>query len=54
MRQHPRIYLLMMILVATIFTVPLGAAYLTDMPATLKQPDGTTLQCFASGDEYHN
>ena len=54
MRQHPRIYILMMILVATIFAIPLGAAYLSDMPATLKQPDGTILQCFTSGDEYHN
>ncbi|PKN78661.1 MAG: hypothetical protein CVU48_07640, partial [Candidatus Cloacimonetes bacterium HGW-Cloacimonetes-1] len=54
MRQHPRIYLLLMILVATIFTMPLQAAYLTDMAITLKQPDGTTLQCLASGDEYHN
>jgi M6 family metalloprotease-like protein len=24
------------------------------MPTTLTQPDGSTLECFASGDEYHN
>ncbi|HRY31560.1 MAG TPA: M6 family metalloprotease domain-containing protein [Bacteroidales bacterium] len=29
-------------------------AYLKDMPVTVYQPDGTALQLFASGDEYHN
>jgi len=32
----------------------LNAAYLHDMPMTLYQPDGTKIECFASGDEYHN
>ncbi|MCB5251552.1 MAG: M6 family metalloprotease domain-containing protein, partial [Candidatus Cloacimonetes bacterium] len=32
----------------------LVAAYLTDMPVQVNQPDGTMINCFASGDEYHN
>ncbi|MDY0151896.1 MAG: hypothetical protein RBS43_06440, partial [Candidatus Cloacimonas sp.] len=32
----------------------LHAAYLSNMPTTVTQPDGSQLQCFASGDEYHN
>ena len=30
------------------------AAYLRNIPMTLSQPDGTVLQCFASGDEFFN
>lgn len=30
------------------------AAYLSNMPVTVTQPDGSTLDCLASGDEYHN
>lgn len=30
------------------------AAYLTDIPYTITQPDGTVIECFASGDEYFN
>ena len=30
------------------------AAYLKDVPVTVTQPDGTVLQCFASGDEFFN
>lgn len=32
----------------------LSAAWLTNMPTTVYQPDGRPLDCFASGDEYHN
>ena len=32
----------------------LHAAYLRNIPMTLTQPDGATLYCFASGDEYFN
>lgn len=31
-----------------------NAAYLRNIPMTVTQPDGTTLQCFASGDEFFN
>lgn len=34
--------------------LPVWAAYLTNMPVSLRQPDGTKMECFASGDEYHN
>lgn len=30
------------------------AAYLENVPMTLTQPDGTKLECFASGDEFYN
>ena len=37
------------------FTFSSGhAAYLENIPQTLKQPDGTVLHCFASGDEFYN
>ncbi|MBZ5554622.1 MAG: M6 family metalloprotease domain-containing protein [Acidobacteriia bacterium] len=31
-----------------------NAALLKDVPVTLRQPDGTLVQCFATGDEYQN
>ncbi len=34
--------------------VSLHAAYLTDVPISVTQPDGSVLNCYASGDEYHN
>ncbi len=37
-----------------VLTINLFGAYLTDIPQTLTQPDGTILNCFASGDEFHN
>ena len=30
------------------------AAYLENVPVTLTQPDGTAIECFATGDEYYN
>jgi hypothetical protein len=32
----------------------LDAAYLQNVPQTITQPDGTTLECFATGDEFYN
>lgn len=32
----------------------LYSAFLRDMPVTVSQPNGEILNCFASGDEYHN
>ncbi len=34
--------------------LPLKSAYFTSMPASVSQPDGSVLECFVSGDEYHN
>ncbi len=31
----------------------LKAAYLENVPVTIKQPDGKTLKCYISGDEFH-
>jgi len=30
------------------------AAYLKDRPTTVKNPDGTEIHCYSSGDEYFN
>ncbi|PKN77808.1 MAG: hypothetical protein CVU48_10335 [Candidatus Cloacimonetes bacterium HGW-Cloacimonetes-1] len=32
----------------------LTAAYLTDIPVQVNQPNGTVINCLASGDEFHN
>jgi M6 family metalloprotease-like protein len=41
-----------------IFTLVIGlnlfGAYLTDLPYTIIQPDGSVFNCLASGDEFHN
>ena len=37
-----------------IFGITAFAAYLKNVPLTLTQPDGTTIECFATGDEYYN
>ena len=36
------------------FHQSLNAAYLKNVPQTIKQPDGTIIKCFATGDEFHN
>ena len=40
------------LLLSTLF--PLRAAYLENVPQTLIQPNGDTLHCFATGDEYYH
>ena len=30
------------------------AAYLRDIPITVHQPDGSVIECYATGDEYYN
>jgi M6 family metalloprotease-like protein len=34
--------------------LPLQAAFQTNVPMEITQPDGSTISCFATGDEYHN
>jgi len=34
--------------------LPVGAAYLRNVPVRVVQPGGDTIRCFASGDEYYN
>lgn len=42
------------LIIGLILFLPLWSAYLSSQPVTVTQPDGSSLQCFASGDEYHN
>lgn len=37
-----------------IFTLQLNAAFLRNIEKTITQPDGTVINCFSSGDEFHN
>jgi M6 family metalloprotease-like protein len=39
---------------AVVLTTAAHAAYLQNVPITLKQPDGTVIRCLASGDEFYN
>ena len=45
-----------LIIITVIITICqlLSAAWLTNEPMTVYQPDGTKIECFASGDEFHN
>ena len=45
---------LFILLITCFCIVNVHAAYLRNIPMTLTQPDGTILQCFASGDEFFN
>lgn len=45
---------ILFLLIACFCLISVQAAYLKDIPMTLTQPDGSVLQCFASGDEYFN
>ncbi len=49
-------FVLMVVCLAllTSTTCPAEAAYLRNIPQTLTQPDGSVVQCLASGDEYYN
>ena len=38
----------------TIFITFLFSAYLKDVPQQIKQPDGTFIKAFSSGDEFYN
>lgn len=41
-------------LLVIVLVNPIWAAYFTDLETVVKQPDGTVLHLFASGDEYYN
>jgi M6 family metalloprotease-like protein len=41
------------VLAVSMFTLA-HAAYVSRMPVEVQQPDGTTVRCLATGDEYHN
>lgn len=40
-------------LICLFFSLTASAAYLVNVPRTVKQPDGTELHCFISGDEFY-
>jgi len=42
------------ILVLLIISTLVRASYFDKLPYTIKQPDGTTIKCFISGDEFYN
>ena len=44
----------LILLMACFCFINVHAAYLRDVPVTVNQPDGTVLNCFASGDEFFN
>lgn len=41
------------LLFALFYVVSANAAYLKNVPVVLKQPDGTIIHCFITGDEFH-
>lgn len=45
---------LLILLLACFILAGAHAAYLKNIPMSVTQPDGTVLQCFASGDEFFN
>lgn len=51
MKTHLNIIL---ILLGLLFNNTLFGAYLSSVPITITQPDGTKIDCFATGDEYYN
>ena len=46
--------LLLAVLVTAGLLAPLGAAPLSFVPVVVAQPDGSTFECYASGDEFYN
>ena len=52
--KHIHRLIVISIIAFTFYSIPLFSAVIREMPRTLTQPDGSKLQCFASGDEYHN
>ena len=52
--MHQRTFLGSLFLLAFVVVTIVQAAPLRYYPVTLTQPNGATLQCFASGDEFHN
>jgi len=55
LRKKPAIIFAFALVITILFSgASVKAAYLTDIPQTITQPDGTVIECFASGDEYFN
>ncbi len=52
--SHPAKIFFLGILLCLFAVNHVFSAYLENVPQTLKQPDGTIVNCFATGDEFHN
>lgn len=52
--NRPKTLAMLLILIAVVAALPLSAARMESFPTTVFQPDGSKLELFASGDEYHN
>ena len=46
--------ILILAVMTLLFVINLSAAFYRDLPMTLVQPDGTEIECLATGDEYFN
>jgi M6 family metalloprotease-like protein len=53
-KSRVKYLLLASVLLVLVATGNLGSAPLTDVPVTIKQPDGRIINCFACGDEFYN
>lgn len=52
--QKPTRLASVLFIVMAFFSLNLSAAYLTDVPQTITQPNGKIIHCLASGDEFYN
>lgn len=53
-KSHQRMVTLLAVIFFCLIAENIFAAYLTDAPQTITQPDGTVIECFATGDEFYN
>lgn len=54
MTKRKKIAPILLIAILVLFASSVHAAYLRNVPQTVVQPDGDTLYCYASGDEFFN
>ena len=54
MRHHSYRSLSLLAAALCLMTSLAAAAPLRDVPVTVRQPDGSILRCYATGDEFHN
>ncbi len=45
---------MILIVVLAFISTPLMGAWISKMPVKITQPDGKVIECFSTGDEYHN
>ncbi len=52
--MNKRLLYLLLLLLCNLATLSAFSAWLNFEPQTIRQPDGTIIECFASGDEFYN